>query len=745
MSCRCCGRAPGPTLLTHLAGGRSDGAGASLGRCACRRARHRGRGRSRSRTGPARPDHHRVARHRPVGVARSGTRRGAQLGRGMAAAAHHSRPVAGDACPNTAAASTCRWRSRCWPRPVRCRGRRWSSVVLFGELGLDGRVRPIRGVLPAAMAAAAAGFTRVIVPLANAAEATLVPDLDVWSVGSLSELVVALRSGRAPGDARARSRDGPTAAAAVPSARAGSTPSSISPTCSGNRRAGARSRSPRPAAITPCCSAIRAPARRCWRRGCPACCPMLDRAAALEVTAVHSIAGVLPGDCPLVTRPPFRDPHHTTSVAALVGGGSGMARPGLASLAHHGVLFLDEAPEFAPGVLDALRQPLESGHVSIARAGGVARYPARFLLVLAANPCGCATSSAAAGLVHLFAADQAALPQPHLRAAARPRRPAGADGSGEPHRIAGRPRSRRAHVDGRGAGARRAVAGRASAWPAARGARTAMCPVANCATGGRRHAPRSSRPNARSTPAGCPHAASIGCCGCRGRWPTSAAARADRRRRRRGAVPAHGGGRMSDRCGGSMLPRRRTDRRGCCWAASPNPPTLRWRKPSSPSARPKRVRGCGPARWRTAGLVNLRARLAVARPERDLAAGALSARASSSPATPNGPSNSTTWSRSSRGDAGVPLGLWVARARATCGTRADGRSLSSERARRRRTATTLRANSASASPSGCGPSFRAAPTASTAPRIEARSPATDRRSRCSPAASTSPTRAGTPR
>jgi magnesium chelatase family protein len=104
------------------------------------------------------------------------------------------------------------------------------------------------------------------------------------------------------------------------------------------------------------------------------------------------VAGVLPADCPLITRPPFRDPHHTTSVSALVGGGSGIARPGQASLAHRGVLFLDEAPEFATGVLDALRQPLESGHVMIARSGGVAHYPARFLLVLAANPCACANS-----------------------------------------------------------------------------------------------------------------------------------------------------------------------------------------------------------------------------------------------------------------------------------------------------------------------------------------------------------------
>lgn len=103
----------------------------------------------------------------------------------------------------------------------------------------------------------------------------------------------------------------------------------------------------------------------------------------------HSSAGTLPAACPLVTSPPYQAPHHTSSVASLVGGGSNVARPGAASLAHRGVLFLDEAPEFAGGVLDALRQPLESGEVVIARAGGIARYPARFTLVLAANPCPC--------------------------------------------------------------------------------------------------------------------------------------------------------------------------------------------------------------------------------------------------------------------------------------------------------------------------------------------------------------------
>lgn len=268
------------------------------------------------------------------------------------------------------------------------------GVVLFGELGLDGRVRPIRGVLPAAMAAAAAGFGRVVVPRANAAEAALVPDLSVWPVGSLRELLVALRTGHAPEPSNDDDPD-----ADVPAPAGGDRfdveldLADVLGQPSGRRAVEVAAAGGHHALLLgdPGTGKTMLAARL------PGLLPELDRAAALEVTAVHSIAGVLPGDCPLVTRPPFRDPHHTTSVAALVGGGSGMARPGLASLAHHGVLFLDEAPEFAPGVLDALRQPLESGHVTIARSGGVARYPARFLLVLAANPCGCSTSNAPAG------------------------------------------------------------------------------------------------------------------------------------------------------------------------------------------------------------------------------------------------------------------------------------------------------------------------------------------------------------
>ena len=118
--------------------------------------------------------------------------------------------------------------------------------------------------------------------------------------------------------------------------------------------------------------------------------PALTDQEALEVTAVHSVAGLLAPETPLIAGPPFVAPHHTSSLAALIGGGSGLAKPGAVSRAHRGVLFLDEVPEFGPRSLEALRTPLEDGEVRLARRDGVVRYPARCLLILAANPCPCA-------------------------------------------------------------------------------------------------------------------------------------------------------------------------------------------------------------------------------------------------------------------------------------------------------------------------------------------------------------------
>jgi magnesium chelatase family protein len=121
----------------------------------------------------------------------------------------------------------------------------------------------------------------------------------------------------------------------------------------------------------------------------PGVLPSLSDEQALEVTAVHSVVGALPGSAGLLRQPPYQAPHHTSTPAAIVGGGSGLPRPGAISLAHHGVLFLDEAPEYRPGVLNALREPLENGEIRLARASGSVCFPARFQLVLAANPCPC--------------------------------------------------------------------------------------------------------------------------------------------------------------------------------------------------------------------------------------------------------------------------------------------------------------------------------------------------------------------
>src|SRR5699024_5411972 len=124
----------------------------------------------------------------------------------------------------------------------------------------------------------------------------------------------------------------------------------------------------------------------------PGLLPSLGEEDALAVTAIHSVLGALPQDGALITRPPFVAPHHTASTAAIIGGGSRAIHPGAVSRAHHGVLFMDEAPEFRRDVLDGLRQPLESGQVVIARADRHVRLPSRFQLVLAANPCPCGSA-----------------------------------------------------------------------------------------------------------------------------------------------------------------------------------------------------------------------------------------------------------------------------------------------------------------------------------------------------------------
>ncbi|HEX9041317.1 MAG TPA: YifB family Mg chelatase-like AAA ATPase, partial [Trebonia sp.] len=261
-----------------------------------------------------------------------------------------------------------------------------AGKMFLAELGLDGRLRPVPGVLPAVVAAAC-GTETVVVAAQNADEAALVPGVQVIGASSLAEVIVWLRGGPPPGTA------------AVPGP-----PPGPAPALAMARRldlaevlgqAEARLAAEICAAGGHHLSLLGPPGvgKTMLAERLPTILPVLAAPAAIEVTSIHSVAGRLPPGSGLITTPPFCAPHHTSSMAAIVGGGSGVIRPGQASLAHHGILLLDEAPEFHRDVLDALRQPLESGEVVIARAGAQAVFPARFTLVLAANPCPCAKSA----------------------------------------------------------------------------------------------------------------------------------------------------------------------------------------------------------------------------------------------------------------------------------------------------------------------------------------------------------------
>jgi magnesium chelatase family protein len=275
------------------------------------------------------------------------------------------------------------------------------GVMFFGELGLDGRLRPVRGVLPAVAAAADDGrFDTVMVAEQNAPEAALVPGMRVIAAASLTAATDWLRG--TPG-----LRGNPPAAEFRPSGDGDGTGNGPSARPDGAMTPDlaemlGQSLARRAAEVSAAgghhLSLLGPPGagKTMLAERIPTILPRLEPEAALEVTAIHSVAGTLPPQVPLLTAPPFRAPHHAATKAAIVGGGSGIIRPGSASLAHRGVLFLDEAPEFARDVLDALRQPLEAGEIVVARSGVTTRFPARFTLVLAANPCPCARAAGSA-------------------------------------------------------------------------------------------------------------------------------------------------------------------------------------------------------------------------------------------------------------------------------------------------------------------------------------------------------------